>query len=102
MGAVVRPHQVDATFVSAKIDKAEKMPGVVKVVVEKDFVGVVAKSKTEADNAKKAIEVEWKVNKVWQQKDIDDIIKVGSGTPFVIQTQGSAKSILKADDAINL
>ena len=89
-GAVVRPDKLDVTFEGADISKAEKMPGVVKVVLEKDFVGVVAKSYTEAHNAKKAIKAKWKVNKVWQQKDIEDMIKVGKGDPILIQKSGSA------------
>ncbi len=94
-GDVVRPSFIDAEFISADVSEAEKMPGVVKVVVEKDFVGVVANSKMAAENAKKKIKVEWKVNREWQQKDIEDMIKVGQGTPFVIQKEGKAKSILK-------
>lgn len=89
-GAVVRPDKLDVTFEGADISKAQKMPGVVKVVLEKDFVGVVAKSYTEAHNAKKAIKAKWKVNKVWQQKDIEEMIKVGKGDPILIQKSGSA------------
>ena len=89
-GAVVRPDKLDVTFEGADVSKAEKMPGVVKVALEKDFVGVVAKSYIEAHNAKKAIKAKWKVNKVWQQKDIEDMIQVGKGKPILIQKSGSA------------
>jgi len=99
-GAIARPSQVDATFVRADTEKASKMPGVVKVVVEKDFVGVVAKSKVEADLAKRALKVEWKVAKVWQMQEVLDMIKVGSGTPFEIQKEGKAESILKNEEGI--
>ncbi len=99
-GAVVRPDKIDATFKSADTSQAEKMPGVVKVVLEKDFVGVVAKTYVQAHNAKKAIKVQWKVNRVWQQKDIEDMLKVGEGTDFVIQKKGSAKRALREDGVI--
>ncbi|MEO1651966.1 MAG: molybdopterin cofactor-binding domain-containing protein [Bacteroidota bacterium] len=99
-GDVVRPSKIGATYLSADTSKAEKMPGVVKIVKEKDFVGVVARSRMEAHNAKKAIKVEWKTEKNWQSKDIEALIQVGEGDPMVIQTQGSAKSILsKAEEA---
>jgi isoquinoline 1-oxidoreductase beta subunit len=64
-------------------------------VHEADFVGVVANSRMEAENAKNAIKVNWGVTKVWQTKDIEAIIKVGEGTPYVIQKEGKAKNILE-------
>ncbi|MCB0643987.1 MAG: molybdopterin-dependent oxidoreductase, partial [Phaeodactylibacter sp.] len=93
-GAVARPSQIGAKFKSAHTEKAEQMPGVVQVVVEPDFVGVVAQSRMEAELAKNALEVEWETDKVWQSEDIEAMIKVGAGTPFVIQKQGRAKRIL--------
>jgi len=88
-GDIVRPSQIDATYVSADTSEAEKMPGVIKIVKEKDFVGVVATSITEARNAKKAIKAKWKLNKAWQNSDIEEIIKVGKGIAYTIQKEGS-------------
>lgn len=99
-GAVVRPDKIGSTFVKADISKAENMPGVVKIVQEKDFVGVVANSYTEAENAKNAIEVEWKTERNWQYDDIASMIEVGKGDPIVIQKEGRAKGILEAEDSI--
>ncbi len=93
-GAVVRPTQIGATYVGADVSAAEGMPGVVKIVQEPDFVGVVAKSMTEAHNAKQAIKAEWQVEKVWETKDIEEMIQVGAGTPWTIQKTGKAKSLL--------
>jgi isoquinoline 1-oxidoreductase beta subunit len=92
--SVTRPPMVDATLKRCNSSVAEKMPGVVKVVKEKDFVGVVAESRTEANNARLALKCEWNVNKVWQMQDILDIIKVGAGCPYEIQSHGKAKKIL--------
>jgi len=64
-GAVVRPSSVAAKYVNADTSEAEQMPGVVKVVKEADFVGVIAKSRTEAENAKNKIKVEWAIEKEW-------------------------------------
>lgn len=94
-GSVVRPSAIGAKFLDADISKAEKMPGVVKVVKEKDFVGVVANSQTEAENAKNMINVQWQVERSWQTADIEAMIAVGEGEPFVIQKEGKAKSILE-------
>lgn len=93
-GAVPRPSAIGARYVSADTTEAEKMPGVVKVVKEKDFVGVVARSRMEAENAKNAIKVTWETGKNWQSEDIEEMIKVGKGEPFVIQKEGSAENVL--------
>ncbi len=99
-GAVVRPTYVGAKFAGADTTKAESMPGVVKIVVEDDFVGVVARSRMEAELAKNAIEVSWERDKNWQTSDIEDMIQVGKGDPVVIQKQGSAKRQLNQEDGV--
>lgn len=99
-GAVVRPTAIGAKFVDADISAAEGMPGVVKIVKEKDFVGVVAKSYTEADNAKKAIKVQWETEKEWTSEDIESMIEVGKGKPVVIQKEGGPKGVLKGEGVI--
>jgi isoquinoline 1-oxidoreductase beta subunit len=101
-GAVVRPSAIGAKFIDADISKAENMPGVVKIVKEKDFVGVVANSQTEAENAKNAIDVEWEVERSWHTSDIEAMIAVGEGEPFVIQKEGKVKRILEdSNDVIS-
>ncbi len=99
-GAVVRPTSVGATYVSANTSKAENMPGVIKIVKEDDFVGVIANSRMEAENAKNAIEVTWDIPKKWQTADIEAMIEVGKGEPFVIQKKGGSKNILEDDKNI--
>ncbi|PKA99086.1 isoquinoline 1-oxidoreductase beta subunit [Flavobacteriaceae bacterium MAR_2009_75] len=97
-GSVVRPSKIGAKYKDADISKAEKMSGVVKVVKEKDFVGVVARSFIEAENAKAVIEVDWQTDKNWQTSDIKSMIEVGKGEPFVIQKEGNPKSMIENDD----
>jgi len=41
-GSVVRPNGLDSEFTDVDTSAAEGMPGVVKIIVEDDFVGVVA------------------------------------------------------------
>ncbi|NHF60699.1 molybdopterin-dependent oxidoreductase [Flavobacteriaceae bacterium TP-CH-4] len=99
-GAVVRPTVIGATYIDADTSKAENMPGVVKIVKEADFVGVVANSMLEAENAKNAIVVTWDIPKVWQTQDIEAMIEVGKGKPYVIQKEGSPKELLKEDEKL--
>lgn len=99
-GAVVRPHLIGAKFISADTSAAEQMPGVIKVVVEDDFVGVVAESYTQAENAKKAIKVTWDTERNWQSADIEAMIEVGKGNPVTIQKSGSPNSLLKSEEGV--
>lgn len=99
-GAVVRSSAIGAKYIDADISEAEGMPGVIKIVKEPDFVGVVANSLIEAENAKNAIDVNWEVERNWQTADIEAMIEVGKGEPFVIQKEGDAEDILKAEEGV--
>jgi isoquinoline 1-oxidoreductase beta subunit len=96
-GAVVRPSLIGAKFVSADTSRAEQMPGVVKIVQEEDFVGVIATSYIAAEQAKNRIKVNWETEKNWQSADIEKMIEVGQGTPFVIQKEGDAEGLLEEE-----
>lgn len=99
-GAVVRPDRIGARFAGADGSRAEGLPGVVRVVIEEDFAGVVAESQMAAERAKQAIDVQWEVERTWQQADIEAMVRVGSGTPYVIQKEGDVKGALEAGDVI--
>ena len=89
-GAVVRPDKIGATMQNVDVSRAEGMPGVVKIIQEDDFVGVVARSLLEAENAKSAIQVDWETSRDWQTDDIVAMLKVGNGKPLILQKEGSA------------
>ena len=50
-GAIARPSKIGAKFKDADTSRAESMPGVVKIVKEEDFVGVVAKTMMQAETS---------------------------------------------------
>ncbi|HJT72311.1 MAG TPA: molybdopterin cofactor-binding domain-containing protein, partial [Terriglobales bacterium] len=58
-GRVVRPPQMGATLVSVDEHSVQHIPGMVKVVVRKDFVGVVAEKQWQAVQAASALKVNW-------------------------------------------
>ena len=58
-GRVVRPPGINATLVSVD-GFPKKIPDLVKVVVQKDFVGVVARSEIGAIRAAETLKVTWK------------------------------------------
>ncbi len=57
---VVRPPTLDSTLVSVNGWKGKKPPGVIKVVVKKNYVAVVAKEEWQAIEAAYALRVSWK------------------------------------------
>ncbi|HSM07232.1 MAG TPA: molybdopterin cofactor-binding domain-containing protein [Longimicrobiales bacterium] len=99
-GAVVRPDRIGARFVSANGDAAAAMPGVVQVVIEDGFAGVVAETHTAAERAKEALEVEWAVDRSWALADIEAMTRVGEGTRYVIQKVGDAEGALSDGEVI--
>ena len=87
-GSVVRSRLIDANISNYDTSAAEKMPGVVQIVKEEDFIGVVAKSFTEADNARRKIKFELTPNRSWDLADVTGMTKVGNGQKTIIQKQG--------------
>ncbi len=57
-GRVVRPPAVGATLVGVDEGSVRAMPGVVKVVVKKNFVGVVAEKPWQAIQAAEKLKVD--------------------------------------------
>jgi len=58
-GAVVRPPEVGASVVAVDEASVGGLPGVVKVVVKKNFVGVVAQKPWQAMQAARQLKVNW-------------------------------------------
>lgn len=58
-GQVVRPPAVGATLVSVEDTSVRNVPGIVKVVVKKNFVGVVAEKPWQALQAANKLKVTW-------------------------------------------
>ena len=88
-GAIARPPTLEAKFVSAEAGTAASMPGVHSVVIEEDFVGVVADSRAQARAALAAVQVTWDEGKLWQQAELEAAVTVGERDGIVIQTVGN-------------
>ncbi|NRB63559.1 MAG: xanthine dehydrogenase family protein molybdopterin-binding subunit [Saprospiraceae bacterium] len=99
-GAVVRPDTIGATLDHIDLGGVADMPGVIQIVQEPDFVGVVATSRMEAELAKEAIKVTWKAERNWQLSDIQEMVRVGKGTAVTVQKKGSPKRILDNEDDV--
>lgn len=94
--SVVRSRLVDATMSNYDTSVAENMPGVIKIVKEDDFIGVIAKTQVEADNARHKITFDYTTNRSWNIADVEKEITVGNGRKTIIQKEG--KSIEEIDE----
>lgn len=94
-GAVLRPPTLEARLKGARPGAAASVDGVTRVVIDGDFVGVVATSRAAAQRAVGLIEAEWDEGRRWQQEDIDAIVTVGGGGGTVVQRAGDAPASLR-------
>ncbi|WP_299670062.1 molybdopterin cofactor-binding domain-containing protein [uncultured Polaribacter sp.] len=85
---VMRPEYIGATFKSVNFNKAEKMPGVVKVVQIDDWVGIIAETYAQALAAKMEVDVAWNIPKKWTEEEIRNLISVGNGNEMMVQKEG--------------
>lgn len=97
-GAVVRPPAVGATLVKVDETSISAMPGVVRVVVKKDFVGVVAEKPWQAVQAASRLKATWTDGpKLPAQADFYDYIrKQPSRDAFVVDSRDVDEKIAGA------
>jgi len=88
--SVVRANLIDATMSNFDTSEAEKMQGVVQIVKDDDFIGVVAHSRVEANNARLKIKFEQTPNAKWNLADVKERVMVGNGKKTVVQKEGKA------------
>jgi CO/xanthine dehydrogenase Mo-binding subunit len=81
-GRVVRPPTLDSTLVS--VDKTPNGPGVVAIVVQGNFIGVVAETEWQAINAAGKLKPVWEVNPLPDQAEMLDSLV--NGTPIAQST----------------
>ena len=104
-GRVVRPPEVGATLVRVDESSVSGMPGFVKVVVKKNFVGVVAEKPWQAMQMAAALKAEWTkgtelppqatfYDYLRDQKQSRDVMTVNSKD--VDEKMGRAAKVIKA------
>lgn len=96
-GAVAMPSKIGATIRDVDASAAETMPGVIRVVVEDDFVGVVAERRDQAWSALDALQIEWSEEKSWEQADIEALVRIGNERGVTVQEEGDVDIYLNAD-----
>ncbi len=103
-GRVVRPPEIGATVASVDQSSVRHIPGVLKVVVRKDFVGVVAETQYQAGLAARQLVVRWNPGpdlpaqrgffEYLQKQPSHDALSVDSGD--VERELAAAASVLRA------
>jgi isoquinoline 1-oxidoreductase beta subunit len=99
-GAAARAPTIGARMRSARPGQAATMPGVVQVVIDEGFAGVVATSRPQAFAARQALEIDWDEEHPWQQEELEDIASVGGRGGVSYQSLGNAASVLGDDGPI--
>ena len=69
-GRVVRPPEIGATVASVDEKSVQHFPGLIKVVVKNNFVGVVAEKQWQAAEAAKNLKVSWKPGTACRRRKI--------------------------------
>jgi len=103
-GRVVRPPEIGSTVANVDEKSVQRVPGMIKVVVRSNFVGVVAEKQWQAAQAAKDLKVTWKPGPgLPAQKDFYDYIrKQPSGEVMLVNSNDvdnklkSASRVLKA------
>jgi nicotinate dehydrogenase subunit B len=103
-GRVVRPPEIGAAVASVDEESVKHIPGLIRVVVRKNFIGVVAEKQWQAAQAAKTLKVNWKPGSgLPQQRDFYDYLrKQTSRDVMVVNSKDvddklkSASQVLKA------
>lgn len=99
-GAVARPPKLGATLKRTATGEALQRPGVMAVVTDSDFAGVVAETRTQAFAALTALDVEWTFGSNVQQSDIDALVTVKPGQGQLVQDDGNVESAWSTGELI--
>jgi nicotinate dehydrogenase subunit B len=97
-GAVVRPPEVGARAVSVDESSVSGMPGVVKVVVKNNFVGIIAAKPWQAMQAAGKLKVDWSAGTgLPPQQDFDAHMRTQpSRDAFVVDTKDIDQTMARA------
>ncbi len=88
-GAVARPPRYEAVLTRASAGTAESSPGVIAVVIEPGFAGVVADSRAHARAALALLDLEWTGGTTINQAEIDARMTIPPERGTLIQRAGS-------------
>jgi nicotinate dehydrogenase subunit B len=96
-GRVVRPPEIGSTIANVDEKSAQHVPGLIKVVVRNNFVGVVAEKQWQAAQAAKDLKVIWKPGpRLPAQKDFYEYIRKQPSREVMAVNSNDVDSRLKS------
>jgi CO/xanthine dehydrogenase Mo-binding subunit len=101
-GRVVRPPEVGATVASVDENSVRQVPGVVKVVVRKDFVGVVAEKQYQAVQAANQLKIKWNpgIGLPAQKTFYDNLLKQPSRDVLMVDSKDVEQKLTAAGTVV--
>jgi isoquinoline 1-oxidoreductase beta subunit len=94
-GAAARPPRIGARLVAAAEGRAREVPGVLEVVIEDGFAGVVAERRSAALRGVEALETSWQgPDEPVTQEEVERSVTVGKGG-VTVQREGRAARRLR-------
>jgi isoquinoline 1-oxidoreductase beta subunit len=94
-GAVARPPRYGATLKSVSAGDAESQPGVVAVVIEEGFAGVVAETRPQAYAALEHLQLEWEGGTTISQAELEEFVTVSDSGGTLIQREGNVNGAIE-------
>ena len=91
---VLKCPYIDGTLETVDVAAARAFPGVVEVIQDDDLVAVVAENQYAAEMGKRTLNAQWRVERAWQQAELDEMCTVGTSSPVNIQRDGNARAML--------
>lgn len=92
-GAVLYPPFVAGILKKADVSAAKNAANVLAVVEDKEWIGVVAKTRYAAEKAVEKIVAEWDYPKGYSTKNVLETITVGKGTEVNVQKHGDTEGV---------
>jgi isoquinoline 1-oxidoreductase subunit beta len=93
-GAILYSPFIGGKLKKADVSEAKKAAGVLTVLEEKDWIGVVANTRYAAEMAVEKINAEWDYAPKYSIKDVVETITVGKGNEVNVQKVGNTEGVL--------
>lgn len=92
-GAVLYSPYIGGKLKKSDVNEAKKSSNVLAVVEQKEWIGVVAKTRYAAEIAVQKITAEWDYPQKYTTKDVIETITVGKGTEVNVQKTGDTEGV---------
>ena len=100
-GRVLRPPEVGATVASVDENSVRRIPGLIKVVVRKNFVGVVAEKQWQAAQAAGKLQVQWNPGPgLPAQRDFYDFLRTQPSRDFLLVDSKDVDDKMKSAERV--